>query len=123
MLSVDFARRGKIVWTTLGPRGDYKKRPAVIVSDVSRPAPGTKIRIVAGTTKFDEPLKPLEVKLPSDDRPGGHHRTRLRIPTVIVCDWIELIDVAAIEGYAGVVPDAVLAEILRKIPKAPEDAR
>ena len=120
---MDFARRGKIVWTTLGPRGNYKKRPAVIVSDVSRPPPGTKIHIVAGTTKFDEPLSPLEVKLPSEDRQGGHHSTRLRSPTVIVCDWTEVIDVADIEGYAGVVPASILAEILRKIPKAPEDSR
>jgi hypothetical protein len=111
----DSAARGRIVWVRLGPRGDYKKRPAVVLSDVHDTRPDTIIRIMGGTTDFTKPIRDVEVLLPFYPPPKRHPLTKLRKETIVVCDWIDEVKVADILQFGGFVPGKVLFQMLDKM--------
>jgi len=103
---------GRIFWAVFpGDRGDGKQRPMVILSrrtDINRTG---QVFAVVCTTKFHDPPGPTEVPLPSHS--DGTASTRLRKPTVAVCDWTTPFAVADIAETAGVVSSSILREICR----------
>ena len=104
---------GRIFWAVFpGNRGDGKQRPMVVLSrrtDINRTG---QVFAVVCSTKFHDPPAPAEVTLPS--RPDGMTATRLREPTVAVCDWTTPFAAADIAETAGVVPSSILREICRR---------
>ncbi len=70
---------------------------------------------MGGSTKFDFPLDDDEVELPYLSRPGGHPYTKLKVPTVVVCNWIEDVRVSDVLQYGGVVPNKVLFQMMKKM--------
>lgn len=101
-------KRGRIIWARF-PRGQCKKRPAVVISD---PDSDGSFFVAVGTTQRTLPLPDHQVDLPWH-RPY-HPKTRLHTPTVVDCTWIGKLGPADIEEVGGVVPDAKLVEILKK---------
>ncbi len=101
---------GRIFWAIApGKRGGGKRRPMIVVNrgfDINR---DRRVVAVVCSTDFAEPLGPAEVLLPSD--PDGRVRTRLRSPTVAVCDWKIAFDADAIIPDEGMVTSALLREI------------
>lgn len=112
-MSSDF-KCGRIVWVKLGPRGDFKKRPAVIIETDDEDNP-SEVILAAGSTVIGNPLGPNEVVLPYR-KAGKHPITKLNRETVIVCDWIESVNPSQILAYGGEVPASTLSQILKKIP-------
>ncbi|HVA50118.1 MAG TPA: type II toxin-antitoxin system PemK/MazF family toxin [Pirellulales bacterium] len=108
-------KQGAIVWAKLGPRGLYKKRPAVILTRDSELDATKSFFVAAGSCQVSSPLAANEVLLPS----GGslpHPLTRLKKPTVIVCDWIEEVTYSDVIQWGGETPPTALLEILSKLP-------
>jgi hypothetical protein len=101
--------RGRIIWARF-PRGQCKKRPAVVISD---PDPDGSFFVAVGTTRRVLPLPDHQVDLPWAN-PPVHPMTRLHTPTAVDCKWIEKVFPAAIEDLGGVVPNAILLQILQK---------
>lgn len=101
-------KRGMIIWARFA-RGQCKNRPAVVISD---PSSDGSFFVAVGTTQRTSPLPDHQVDLPWS-RPS-HPKTKLHRATVIDCAWIEKLVPVAIEEVGGVVPDAVLVQILKK---------
>lgn len=112
-------RRGRIVWVELlDPQGRNPTcRPAVIVTpDADIQADGG-VWVVASSTQLHEAPAEVQVELPWHHR--GHPRTGLRERCAAVCTWMEKVNVAAIQGFAGMVPGRQLLDIEARI-KPPE---
>ncbi len=101
---------GRIIWARLGPRGGYKKRPAVVISELEVDG---SFFVVVGTTQRQGSCKDTEVELPWH-RPR-HPRTYLNRPTVVDCTWVQKLTSAEVEEEGGVVPDTCLVDILQKV--------
>lgn len=115
--------RGRIVWVELlDPQSRNRKcRPAVIVTpDADIQADG-EVWIVAITTRLDAAPAEVQVELPWDRR--GHPRTGLKERCAAVCTWMERVNVADIQGSAGIIPGRQLLDILSRItlPEPPAD--
>ena len=108
--------QGSVVWVRLlDPDGRNPKcRPAVVVTPSREIVSTGSVFVVAASTSFSTPLPNNKVELPWSST--GHSRTRLTKPCVVVCDWVVEIAVENIERVGGVVPPAILAEILRRLP-------
>lgn len=103
--------QGDIVWVRLGPRGNYKPRPAFVLTKyVADPRPDTQIVVMAGSTDFDPEIAPNEVELPG--YPGRHPLTKLNKPCRAICDWVEKIMYGEIEEVKGKLPGSTLYRIL-----------
>ena len=117
--SVSKLEQGRIIWTEL-PSSDgttKKRRPAVIVTPTEKIVSGKFFAVVAGTTKFTEPLPADQIHLPWQRE--GKVRTQLRQPTVAVCSWVGKILEADVLQYGGVVPPKVMIEILKIVEQQP----
>lgn len=108
--------QGRIVWATVcDPAGRNPKcRPLVILTPDNEIDPSGKIVVAAATTIFDKPLPDNKVSLPWQH--DGHPVTKLRQECVVVCDWLETICAADIEGFGGMVPKRLLYQILNRLP-------
>ncbi len=104
---------GRIFWAVYpGRRGDGKKRPMIVVSRRADIVRTREVFVVVCSTDFDEyHLQPNEVFLPS--REDGMGITKLRLPTVAVCDWTTRFPVDETDDPAGMVPTECLREICR----------
>ncbi len=115
--------RGRIVWVELlDPQGRNRKcRPAVIMSPDADIQSDGEVWVVAISTQFDEAPVEVQVELPWDRR--GHPRTKLKERCAAVCTWLEKVNVASIQQYAGIVPGRQLLDIQMriKLPLAPTD--
>jgi hypothetical protein len=101
---------GRIVWDVApSGRGEGKRRPFIIATRRVDILKGSPIAAIGCSTRFAEPLGPTEILLPSD--PEGHSGTRLREPTVAVCDWIEEFPAGTPFVTGGMVPGALLRTI------------
>ena len=111
--------RGRIVWVKLlDPQDRNRKlRPAVIVTPDTDIRADGEVWVVAISTQFGESPIAVQVELPWDRR--GHPRTGLKERCAAVCTWMEKVSVAAIQGFAGIVPGRQLLDILTRI-KPPE---
>jgi mRNA-degrading endonuclease toxin of MazEF toxin-antitoxin module len=112
-------QQGSIVWVRVADAAgrNPKCRPAVVVTPTAEITPGETILVVAATGMFDLPLSPNQVELPWHR--NRHPLTGLTKRCVAVCDWLVEIDPSYIDRVGGLVPSAVLADILARIPRDP----
>ena len=105
---------GRIVWTEIADaNGVHKLRPAVIVTPSDHITPFALLDVIAVTSRVPEPLPPDHVLLPWHAQ--GHPRTGLNRKCAAVCTWVARIRHADVREVAGVVPGAVMLEILSKV--------
>jgi mRNA-degrading endonuclease toxin of MazEF toxin-antitoxin module len=105
---------GRIVWVDMADANDMRKlRPAVIVTPNDRITPTPLLDVIAVTSRLSEPLPPEHVLLPWHAR--GHPRTGLNRRCAAVCTWVARIKHEDIQEVAGVVPGAVMLEIVSKV--------
>lgn len=109
-------QQGGGVWVCVpDPNGvNLKERPAVVVTPTEAIVPGEAIVLVAVTSTFTRPLPANRVELPWHN--AGHPVTGLKRRCVAVCDWLIVVDQAAVIGVAGTVPIRVLNSILAQLP-------
>lgn len=121
MADVQQIEQGRIVWAVLpsSDRKSQKHRPAVILTSTRDIVPGEPLVAVALSTTFDEPLGPECVRLPWNR--SGAVRTRLRKPTVAVCNWLVELDAEDIEQFGGIVPVKEMREIVQKVERMLKD--
>jgi mRNA-degrading endonuclease toxin of MazEF toxin-antitoxin module len=104
---------GRIVWAEIADaNGIPKLRPVVIVTPSDRITPAAPLDIIAVTSRVPEPLPQDHVLLPWHAQ--GHPRTGLNRKCAAVCTWVARIRHTDIRDIAGVVPGAVMLEILSK---------
>jgi mRNA-degrading endonuclease toxin of MazEF toxin-antitoxin module len=105
---------GRIVWAEIADaNGIPKLRPAVIATPSDRITPAAPLDVIAVTSRVPEPLPHDHVLLPWHAQ--GHPRTGLNRRCAAVCTWVARIRHADIREVAGVVPGAVMLEILSKV--------
>jgi mRNA-degrading endonuclease toxin of MazEF toxin-antitoxin module len=105
---------GRIVWAEIADANGIRKlRPAVIVTPSDRITPAAPLDVLAVTSRVPEPLPTDHVLLPWHAQ--GHPRTGLNRKCAVVCTWVARICHADIREVAGVVPGAIMLEILSKI--------
>jgi mRNA-degrading endonuclease toxin of MazEF toxin-antitoxin module len=105
---------GRIVWAEIADvNGIPKLPPAVIVTPSDRITPAAPLDVIAVTSRVPEPLPPDHVLLPWHAQ--GHPRTGLNRKCAAVCTWVARIRHPDIRDIAGVVPGAVMLEILSKV--------
>ncbi len=106
---------GRIVWVELtDPRGGNPKcRPAVVLTDAADVPPGEPLIGVAVTTHLPTPLPSDYVQLPWHR--NRHPVTSLYAPCAAKCSWLVEFQAHDIQSYAGVLPDAVLHQIIAKV--------
>ena len=104
-------QRGAILWVDRVPDrsgGDPKSRPVVILSELNDTVP--TVVGVAITTRFDQDLEPISVKL-AYKRSGGC-KTGLKEPSIALCDWIVPVTANQVTGKSGYVSSVVLKQII-----------
>ncbi len=105
---------GRIVWAEIADaNGIPKLRPVVIVTPSDRITPSAPLDVIAVTSRVPEPLPHDHVLLPWQAQ--GHPRTGLNRKCAAVCTWVARIRRTDIRDVAGVVPGAVMLEILSKV--------
>src|SRR5262245_53232594 len=105
---------GRIVWVEIADaNGIPKLCPAVLVTPSARITPVAPLDVIAATSRVPEPLSDDHVLLPWHAQ--GHPRTGLNRKCAAVCMWVARIRHTDIRDIAGVVPGAVMLEILSKV--------
>lgn len=108
---------GSVVWAELEDANGFRKvRPAVVVSAMADITAGQPVRVAAITTRVPRPLPEGHVLLPWD--PTGKARSGLRRKCAAVADWLAEVAVADVKQVVGLLPPAVIAELLSKIAPA-----
>ena len=117
---------GRIVWAEMADaNGIPKLRPGVIVTPSDRITPAVPLDVIAVTSRVPEPLPQDHVLLPWHAQ--RHPRTGLNRKCAAVWTWVVRLCHTDIREVAGVVPGAVMLEILSKVtallspPSAPPD--
>ncbi len=109
---------GHIVWAELADaNGVRKARPVVIVSPSDPITASGPLDVVAITSQLPQPLPADHVLLPWHAR--GHPRTGLNRKCAAVCSWLARIAPADVQSVAGIVPGAVLRDILTRVAALP----
>ena len=105
---------GRIVWTEIADANGVRKlRPAVIVTPSNRITPTAPLNVVAVTSRLSEQLPNDHILLPWHAQ--GHPRTGLNRRCAAVCTRVARIRHEDIRDVAGVVPGAIMLEILSKV--------
>ena len=103
-----------IVWAEIADANGIRKlRPAVIVTPSDQITSTAPLDVIAVTSRVPEPLPTDHVLLPWHAQ--GHARTGLNRKCTAVCTWVARIRHTDIRDIAGVVPGAVMLEILSKV--------
>ncbi len=100
---------GRVLWVCLGPRGQYRKRPAIALE---APNADGKVHVVVGSRQHAED-ESLEMALPW--HASGQCRTQLREATFLDLGWRLEIEVADIRAIGGVLPGRTLVELQRRL--------
>jgi hypothetical protein len=95
----------RIIWVRLGPRGGFKKRPAVALS--SPDSDGTFHAVVGTTTLINDPAREIELPWSQD----GRCVTKLKKAAVVDTQWIEELSVGDVLQIGGIVPPSVFVTI------------
>lgn len=101
-----------IVFVQIGPRGNYKTRPAIILGRLAL-RPGM-FKVVVCTTDFCQPLQPNEILLAAGDT-WPHPLTKLDRETVVVWDWLEDIQQNEILMIGGRAPNEVVYHVFSNL--------
>src|SRR5437660_2141848 len=105
---------GRIVWAEIADANGIRKlRPAVIVTPTARIAPGEPLDVVAVTSRLPKALPEDHILLPWHAQ--GHPRTQLNRRCAAVCSWLARISPTDIQDVGGIVPSAVMTDILAKV--------
>ena len=105
---------GSVVWVELADANGFRKvRPAVVVSATADIAAGQLVRVAAITTRLPTPLPDDHVLLPWDRQ--GRARSGLRRKCTAVATWLAEIPVSDVQQIVGILPPAVIAEVLAKV--------
>jgi mRNA-degrading endonuclease toxin of MazEF toxin-antitoxin module len=105
---------GPIVWAEIADaNGIPKLRPVVMVTPSDRITPAAPLDVIAVTSRIPEPLPQDHVLLPWHAQ--GHPLTGLNRKCAAVCMWVARIHPPDIREIAGVVPGAIMLEILSKV--------
>jgi mRNA-degrading endonuclease toxin of MazEF toxin-antitoxin module len=114
---------GRIVWAEIADANGFpKSRPLVIVTPSERITPTAPLDVLAVTSRVPDPLPDDHVLLPWHAQ--GHPRTGLKRKCAVVCTWVARIRHTDVRQIAGVVPGALMLEILSKAtapPASPSD--
>jgi hypothetical protein len=96
---------GTILWAKFGPRGQYKKRPAVVLGE---PDSSGILYVVVGSKKL--PRDPSHgIELPWDHQ--GRCRTKLKVRTIVDISWRRRIHIDDVLQVGGILPPKILVEI------------
>ncbi len=105
---------GSVVWAELADSNGIKKvRPAVVVTPSADIVAGQPLRVVAITTRLPTPVPDDHVLLPWDAQ--GRARSGLRRRSAAVVSWQAEIAVADVQQVVGLLPPAVVGELLSRI--------
>jgi len=106
--------QGRVVWALLtSPDGKTtKRRPAVVLTSTEEIKDDEPFAVVVGSTRIDDPLPPNKVMLPWNRE--GTTKSRLRKPTVVVCDWLCSIRKQDVVEFGGVLPAKLMVEIAKR---------
>jgi mRNA-degrading endonuclease toxin of MazEF toxin-antitoxin module len=105
---------GSVVWAELEDANGYRKvRPAVIISATADIAADNLLRVAAITTRLLTPLPADYVLLPWDRQ--GKARSGLRRQCAAVAGWLAAIPASDVRQVVGVLPPAVIDELLAKV--------
>ena len=108
---------GSVVWAELADDHGFRKvRPAVVVTATADITAGGPIRVAAITTRLPVPLPHNYVLLPWD--PQGRARSGLRKKCAAVANWLAELSLNDVRQAVGILPPAVIAELLSKIAAA-----
>lgn len=111
--------QGRIVWIELADKRGFNKypRPVIILTPTAEiSSEDTLVCVVASHSASQKSPRPDSyVEVPH--QPEGKVRTRLRKPTVAVCQWLEEFekDDLLAGDVSGVVPPSCLKHILMKV--------
>src|SRR5258707_10771938 len=105
---------GQIVWAELADANGIRKlRPAVVVTPSDRITALEQLTVVAITSQLPRPLPADHVLLPW--HPRGHPRTGLNRKCAAMCSWLARILPSDVQSVGGVVPGAMLLEIMARV--------
>jgi PemK-like, MazF-like toxin of type II toxin-antitoxin system len=108
---------GSVVWAELEDTNGFRKvRPAVVVTATADLAAGKPVRVVAITTWLPTPLPDDHILLPWDRQ--GKARSGLRRRCAAVASWQATSLAADVQKVVGILPAAVIGELLTKVAKA-----
>lgn len=111
--------QGTLVWAVVADQNGHNAygRPIVILTPEAEIANSPRlVGVVASHTAFlKNPLPKTYIELPW--HPSGRVGTRLKKPTVAVCEWLAAVDPALISesDIGGRVPATVLERILSMV--------
>jgi len=115
-------RQGYICWTVVTPeKGKPKRRPVIAIMTDDEIHCNEFVRGVAITTTFRRPLATDQIELPWER--SGNCATRLRRPSVAVCNWIDRVHRDDVEEVRGSVPPDILLQILDRVKRIDEESR
>ncbi len=108
--------QGSIVWATVADANGHNAygRPVVIITRESEIAGAPElVGVVASNTAANQSSR-RETWIELPWHPAGRVSTRLRKPTVAVCEWLAVVNPAELrdEDLGGRVPASVLEQIL-----------
>jgi mRNA-degrading endonuclease toxin of MazEF toxin-antitoxin module len=105
---------GSVVWAELEDANGYRKvRPVVVVTPSAEIAAGKPVRVVAVTTRLPNPLPNDHVLLPWDRQ--GKSRSGMRRRCAAIASWQAEIPVSDVQEVVGILPPAVIVDLLDKI--------
>src|SRR5205823_6089400 len=108
---------GSVIWADLKDTNGFRKvRPAVIVTTSAEIAAGRPIRVLAITMRLPSPLPDDHVVLPWDRQ--GKARSGLRRKCAAVTSWQAEILAGDVHQVVGILPPAVIEELLAKVSAA-----
>jgi mRNA-degrading endonuclease toxin of MazEF toxin-antitoxin module len=108
---------GSVVWAEVEDANGFRKvRPAVIITQTADISSGKPVRVVAITTRLPAPLPDDHVLLPWDRQ--GKARSGLRQKCAAIASWQAEVPTADVQQVVGVLPPAVIAELLAKVAAA-----
>lgn len=105
---------GSVIWAEIADANGVRKvRPVVIVTATAKIVSDGTVRVVAITTRVANPLPADHVLLPWDAQ--GKARSGLRRKSAAVSSWQAEIAVSSIKEVVGILPPAVIDELLTKV--------
>ena len=108
---------GSVIWAELQDANGFRKvRPAVVLTPTAEIAAGQPVRVAAITTRLATPLPDDYVLLPWDRQ--GKARSGLRRRCAAVASWLAELPLSDVNQVVGILPPAVIGELLTKIAAA-----
>jgi hypothetical protein len=108
---------GSVAWAELEDVNGYRKvRPVAVVTPTADIDAGRSVRVVAITTRLPDTLPEDHILLPWDRQ--GRARSGLRRRCAAVATWLVEIGVVDVREVVGILPPAVIVELLGKVSAA-----